>query len=422
MKHTQTSPKEDQSQKARAARPLWRNFDFLLLWSGQTVSTLGTNISGLALPLLVLALTHSPALAGLVTAVRQLPYLLVSLPAGALVDRWNRKKAMIYCDLVRWLALGSVPLAFVLGHLTLIHLCLVAFIEGTAYVLFSLAQISALPQIVDAAHLPRAYALDTTTEYTGTLLGPSLGALIIGLAPLLEIGAILAYLVDSVSYLASVFSLLCVRGSFQVERARDDAPRGFFREIAEGLRFLWRRRDLRSMALLTALVNFLQSPIDLALIVLAQSHLHLSVQFIGLILSAGGVGGILGGILAPWLRERLRCGQILLFSIIVWTASALLLALASWPPLLLVGKFLISFTWPSYAVAVVSYRLLLTPDELQGRVNSAFRNLTYGSEPLGSALGGLLLVFLGAQAVFGLMAAGFVCCILFALWTGLRKV
>lgn len=120
MKHTQTSPKEDQSQKARAARPLWRNFDFLLLWSGQTVSTLGTNISGLALPLLVLALTHSPALAGLVTAVRQLPYLLVSLPAGALVDRWNRKKAMIYCDLVRWLALGSVPLAFVLGHLTLI--------------------------------------------------------------------------------------------------------------------------------------------------------------------------------------------------------------------------------------------------------------------------------------------------------------
>ena len=173
---------------------------------------------------------------------------------------------------------------------------------------------------------------------------------------------------------------------------------------------------------LTALINFLQSSIDLTLIVLAQNRLHLSVQFIGLILSAGGIGGILGGLLAPWLRERLRFGRILLLSVIVWTGALLLLALTPWPPLLIIGKFLLSFTWPSYAVAVVSYRLLLTPDELQGRVNSAFRNLTYGSEPLGSALGGLLLVFLSAQAVFGLMAAGFVGCVLLAVWTGLHKV
>ncbi len=420
MKSTRLSP--DEEHVTRPARPLWRNVDFLLLWSGQTVSTLGTSISALALPLLVLALTHSPALAGLLAATRQLPYLLVSLPAGALVDRWDRKRTMIYCDLVRWLALGSVPLAFVLGHLTLVHLYLVAFVEGTAYVLFSLAQISALPQVVEPEQLPRAYALDTTTEYMGTLLGPSLSALIIGLVPVVQVGAILAYLVDSSSYLVSVLSLWRMRVSFQLERAKGIGRPRLGREIVEGLRFLWRQRNLRFMALLTALVNFLQSPIDLALIVLAQSRLHLSVQFIGLILSVGGIGGILGGVLAPWLRERLRCGQILLISLVIWTCALLLLALAPWLPLLLAGKFLLSFTWPAYAVAVVSYRLQQTPDELQGRVNSAFRNLSYGSEPLGSALGGLLLVVLSAQTVFGFMAVGLLGCVLFALLSGLRKV
>lgn len=412
----------DEGCITRPTRPLWRNSDFLLLWSGQTVSTLGTNISALALPLLVLALTHSPALAGLLAAARQLPYLLVSLPAGALVDRWDRKRTMIYCDLVRWLALGSVSLAFVLGHLTLIHLYLVAFVEGTAYVLFSLAQISALPQVVEPEQLPRAYALDTTTEYMGTLLGPSLSALIIGLVPVVQVGAILAYLVDSSSYLVSVLSLARMRVAFQSGRAQEGRRPRLYREIAEGLRFLWRQRNLRFMALITALVNFLQSPVDLVLIVLAQSHLHLSVQFIGLILSAGGIGGILGSVLAPWLRERLRCGQILLISLIVWTCAFLLLAFAPWPLLLLAGKFLMSFTWPVYAVAVVSYRLQQTPDELQGRVNSAFRNLSYGSEPLGSALGGLLLVVLSAQTVFGLIALGLLICVLLAFWTGLRKV
>ncbi len=407
------------SQDARAARPLWRSRDFLLLWSGQSISTLGTGVSRFALPLLVLALSHSPALAGLVAAARQAPYLLFSLPAGALIDRWDRKRVMIRCDVARWLALGSVPLAFALGHLTLAQVFLVAFVEGTAYVLFSLAQISALPQVVAPAQLSRAYSLDNANEFVGDLLGPALGAFIIGLAPLIEMGTMLAYLTDTVSYLISALSLRFIRVSFQQERSKN--RRSLRAEIAEGLRFLWGQRRLRVMVLLTATVNFLQSSITLAVIVLGRGELHLSVQALGLILSAGGVGGVLGALLAPWLRARLRFGQIIIGTVMLWAAAVLALAVAPSGAWLVVGVGLTSLLWPAYGVTLVSYRLELTPDALQGRVNSAFRFLSYGAEPLGAALGGALLAALGPRPVLGLIAAGLALSGLVTLGTELRK-
>jgi MFS family permease len=416
----QIQPTQQGPDAGRPSRSLWRNRDFLLLWNGLTISTLGTNISTLALPLLVLALTHSPAQAGLLTATRLLPYLLFSLPAGALLDRWNRKSVMIGCDLVRWLALGSVPLAFALGHLTLIHLYLVAFVEGTAYVFFSLAQIAALPQVVSSAHLPQAYALDTTTEYIGTLLGPGLGGFLIGLVPLVALGASLAYLADSFSYLVSLVSLLFIRVSFQLKRTASSRY-ALRKEIAEGLRFLWQRPLLRTMVMLTMTVNFLLSPVTLVVIVLVQGSLHIDVRTLGIILSAGGIGGVLGGVIAPWIRTRIRFGQAIIGSVIVWSIATLLLALASSPLLLAVGVGVTSLMWPIYGVILVSYRLSITPDNLQGRVNSAFRFLSYGSEPLGTALGGLLLVPLGPRSVLALIAAGLVLSSVVVSCTALRK-
>src|SRR5690242_10318010 len=196
---------------------LWRNRDFLLLWSGQTVSVVGTHISTVALPLLVLALEHSPAQAGIIAAIEMVPYLLFSLPVGAMVDRWDRKAVMIRCDAVRWLAMGSVPLAFFFGWLTIPQLYIVAFIEGTANVLFGLSQISALPRVVPANQVPRAYALSEVTEYAGSLLGPNFSTLIISLARSTVVGAVLSYLLDSISYLASVISLAFIRTPFQSE-------------------------------------------------------------------------------------------------------------------------------------------------------------------------------------------------------------
>ncbi|GCE28852.1 MFS transporter [Dictyobacter alpinus] len=394
-------------------RPLWRNRDFLLLWNGQSISMLGSNVSALALPLLVLALTHSPAQAGFLTAMRLLPYLLFSLPAGALLDRWNRKTVMICCELTRWLALGSVPLAYALGHLTLLQLYLVAFVEGSGYVFASLAQISALPQVVAEPRLAQAYALDTVSESLGTLLGPSLGGFIIGLTPVVVLGASYAYLADSLSYLVSLISLLCIRTSFQTERPLTKR-RALHKEIIEGLRFLWNQPLLRSMAILTMAVNFLQAPLTLVVIILAQNILHLDVRMLGLMLGISGIGGILGGICAPWLQTRVSRGLTIIGCILLWSLSALLLALSTSPIMVILGSALTSLVWPLYGVIVVSYRLSLTPDHLQGRVNSAFRFLTYGSEPLGTALGGLLLIPLGVRGILTAIAIGLLVCAILA--------
>jgi MFS family permease len=409
----------EQTQKDKLT-PLWRNRDFVLLWSGQVVSTVGSSISALALPLLVLALVHSPAQAGLVAGIHMLPYLLFSLPVGALVDRWDRKATMIYCDTVRWLALGSIPLAFFLGYSSLPQLYIVAFIEGSANVLFELAEISALPRVIPNSQVPRAYSLSEITMYLASLLGPNLSAFIINLARNTIIGAALAYLLDSISYLVSVISLRFIRVPFQTERIKN-VKRSLRIEVAEGLRFLWQQRLLRIMALLTMSVNFLLIGVKLAVIVLVQNHLHLDTLMLGVIISAEGAGGLLGGLLAPWIKAHLRFGQVIIGSVIAWTLSILLCALATtaWP--LIIGLAIVGLMWPIYAVTLVSYRLSLVPDTLQGRVNSSFRLLTYGIESVGAFVAGLLLVPLGPRLELGLITAGLALCVIVVSFTPIRQ-
>jgi MFS family permease len=155
---------------------LWRNQDFLLLWSGQAVSVFGTRVSNLALPLLALATTHSAAQAGLITSARMLPYLVLGLPAGALMDRWNRKAAMILCDLARCIALGSVPLAWMFGHLTIAQLYAVALVQGTAFVFFNVAEMACLPNVASREDLPQATAMDSAAGSAASLAGPALAA------------------------------------------------------------------------------------------------------------------------------------------------------------------------------------------------------------------------------------------------------
>ncbi|HYT34930.1 MAG TPA: MFS transporter, partial [Ktedonobacteraceae bacterium] len=139
-------------------KTLWKNRDYMLLWSGQVVSSIGAQVTQLAFPLLILSLTGSPAQAGFAGALRALPYLLFSLPAGALIDRWDRKRVMIFCDIGRALSMASIPVAFALGQLTVLQLFIVSAIEGTLFVFFNIAEAACLPRVVAKEQLPAATA------------------------------------------------------------------------------------------------------------------------------------------------------------------------------------------------------------------------------------------------------------------------
>ena len=371
---------------ARPLRPLWRNRDYMLLWSGQLVSTLGTGVSQLAYPLLALALTRSPAQAGFLAAAQALPYLIFSLPGGALIDRWNRKRVMILCDAGRALALLSFPLAAATGHLTMVQLYITALVNGTLFVFFNLAEVACLPRVVPTEQLTNATAQNEGGQITMGLLAPPLGGL------LFTLGRTVPFLLDAVSYTASVVSLFFIKTQFQGTRTA--APRALRVEIGEGLAWLWRQPLIRYMAFLTGGLNFGNAAIDLIVIVLARGQ-GVPPAAIGLIFSIASVGGILGSILAPRLQRRYRFGQVIIVT--TWITALLwpFLAVAPNPLLLgvvLAGQFVVG---PIYNAVQFSYRLTIIPDELQGRVNSVFRLLAFGFQPLGAAVAGVLIQRVG---------------------------
>jgi MFS family permease len=365
---------------------LWRNRDYMLLWSGQIVSSVGTRVSQLAFPLLVLALTHSPAQAGLIAALRGLPYALFILPAGAMVDRWNRKRVMILCDAGRAVALGSIPVALLLGHLTIIQLCIVSLVEGTLFTFFNLAETACLPQVVSKEQLTSAVAQNEVIDSVSGMVGPSFGGILYGL------GRAVPFLSDAISYIVSVLSLFFIKAQFQEEREVE--PLHLWKEIGEGFSWLWHNPVIRFIALLTSGLILPVVGYGLIIIVLAQKQ-HATSFEIGLILAGGGVGSIVGAVVVAPLRRRFGFGKMMIGSTWLWALTWLFFALAPNPLLLGVATGLSFIVVPIYMSVQFGYRLSIIPDYLQGRVNSVFRLIAFGSEPIGLALTGFLIQAIG---------------------------
>ena len=366
------------------------------------VSTLGTGIQGVVFPLLILTLTNSPQAAGIASALALVPYIIFSLPAGALVDRWDRKRVMIICDIGRALNLLTVPAAIYFDVLTVWQLFLVAFVEGSLFVWFNIAEVAALPRVVPKVQLPTATAQNQAGFTAATVIAPSIGGLLYQ-----AFGAALPFLADLFSYLASVFSLFMIKSKFQLERAAE-GERHLGREIKEGVAWLWNNRLVRFMAFLTGGLNLLNAATWLIVIVIAR-QMGATESEIGVLFSIWAIGGIAGSIIAGPLSRRFSFAQVIIAS--VWASMVLLaliafvprelsLGFATIPHYIVVGVIasVASMTIPIYNVVQFSYRVALIPDELQGRVNSSFRLLAYGFQPLGAFLAGVFLERLGGFA------------------------
>ena len=386
--------------------PIWRQRNFRLLWLGALVSNLGGHAAGIAYPLLVLAITGSPATVGWVTALRGLPYLLLSLPVGAMVDRWDRRRVMLRCDVGCALVVGSLPLAMLWGPPSLGHIVAVALLEGILVTFSNLAQVAAMPKVVVRAQLPQATAYNHAGWAAAGVAGPAVGT------ALYAVSRALPFAADALSFLISAVMLWRLRGDFAPQPR--SGPTHLWADVKDGLRWLWHERLVRHMALLTGGINFVQAAVPLLLIVTAQ-RLGAHEAQIGLIFSCAGIGGVLGAALGTAVQRRFSFGQViggtvalqaLLFPLYAWAPSPLWLGLVY-------GS--IMFLSPIYNVVQLSHRLALIPAGLEGRVNASFRFTAHVGLPLGAAVCGQLIERLGVPWTLGLFAAVFALLALVAL-------
>ncbi|MEU6153459.1 MFS transporter [Actinosynnema sp. NPDC047251] len=370
-----------------AGPSIWRNRDFRLVWSGQALSEFGNGVSQLAYPLLMLALTGSPTAAGALAAVRAVPYLLFGLVAGALADRWNRKRTMIACDLARAVNMATIPVALALGVLTPVHVFVAGFLGGVLYVFFNAAEGACLPNVVRKEQLTAAVSAQGTAQSAcGVVAGPIGGVL-------LQFARGLPFLVDALSFLVSALCLAFVRTDFRDgdSPSAGSTPRGSLRaEVVAGVRWLWNHAALRLIALTAAGLQLAISGVTLVAIVVVRDS-GASSATIGVLFSALGIGGVIGALVAPRLKDRLGLGGLLLS--VLWLQGALWVvpAFSTAPIVVGVVLALFSVSMPCFGIAALSFQLEVTPDHLRGRVGTAFSLLIWAAVPVGGAAVGVLL-------------------------------
>jgi hypothetical protein len=373
--------------------PLRRNRDFMLLQAGQLLSTFGSNMSGIAYPLLVLAVTHSAAKAGYVGAVLFAPMVAFNLVAGVAADRFDRRRLMIAADVVGAAALGLLAGLVVTHHAAFGLILVVAFVDSTAAVFFRAGQSGALRSVVPLAQIPAAASATQARSAIVRLSAPPVGGALLGVARSLP------FLADAISYAFSTASLLLMRTRFQEERERDTAP--LRRQLREGISFLAGVPFLRTTMLMIAVSNFAVSGTQLALIVLAKRD-GLSSATIGGFVALTGATTLLGSVASPLFRRVLSLRAILLseFWAAVGYASFLI-----WPNVYVLAVAFASqaFCFPNTDSAVAGYSYALIPDRLLGRVMSTSNTLRALVVPLGPLAAGLLLSAVSPRETVGVL-------------------
>lgn len=375
---------------------LWRHPDFLKLWTGQTISVIGSQVTVLALPTIAILQLHATAFeVGLLGAMQKLAFPILALFTGVFVDRLRRRPLMIAADSVRAAAVLSVPLVAAVGALTLLQLYAVALALGIGTVIFDIAYLAYLPSLVGREDLLEGNTKLEISYSGSSLIGPSLGGALIQL-----FGAAQAMLADGLSFLGSVATIVWIRqaeDSPAIASTRPSMPH----EIAEGLRLVIHDPILRSLALMLtigALGFHLQDP---ALYLFAYRYVHLSPGLFGLVFAAGGLGSVIGALTVGMIVRRLGVGGTLAMTNVVLGLAFIgwPLALLGFPLPILCALMLLAGTVDSvYNISQVSLRQAVTPDNLQGRMTATLRTMFWGAQPLSSVIGGILAGAIGAPA------------------------
>jgi MFS family permease len=382
---------------------LWRNADFLRLWSAQTISQFGTQITLLALPLAaILVLDASATEVAVLATLEWLPWLLISLPAGALVDRMRRRPVLVLADVGRAVALLSVPIAYALDALTLWQLYGVGFLTGVLTVFFDVAYQSYLPSLVERRQLGEGNAKLEISRSGAGLAGPGFAGVLIELltAPVAIIG-------DAISFLVSALLLGRIEREERFQKPEDGTR--LRHEIVEGVRYVFADPILRPSMAFVAAFNFFGNVLWTIFLVYAVRRLEWNPGTIGLVLSLGNLGFLAGATLAPRVGARLGVGPTMIASALLggWPLLAVPLAPAAYSiPLVVAALVVSSFAVVLYNVVAISLFQAITPDRLLGRMNASRRFVVWGVIPLGSATSGGLAAWIGLRPTLLVGAIG----------------
>jgi MFS family permease len=395
-----------------AHAPLWHlKGDFWKFWSGQTISTLGSSVTGFALPLLVFKLTNSPLNLALTTVFTVLPYLLFGLAIGAWVDRTNRKRVMVFTDWARALVLASIPLLTVLGLLSVWWIYAVSFINATLTIGFTAANFAALPSLVEPDDLVAANGYIQASFSMASIIGPLVAGLLLVRVPLP-----LLLLIDAASFLVSAVSLLLIKRSFNASASEKNVEAGIGHAILEGLHYVLRSPILFWLTLLLLLFNFILPTADVQIVWYAKHWLRASDAQIGLLYASDGVGVGVFSLLTNRLRKRWSFGVVALGSMMGLGLLTALMACTHWYPSVLVIWALRGGTDVLFLISTYSITQLIVPNALLGRVITFIRVLTWPTASLGVLLGGLALAQTGnVGLVYGSVGA-LVFLAAFAFW------
>ncbi|MGV1008118.1 MAG: MFS transporter [Dermatophilaceae bacterium] len=389
-------------------RALARNHDFTLLWVGQALSKLGSRGTALALPLLILQITGNPAAAGVAAFVDQAADLLVTLPGGAIADRVDRRTVMVACDLLGCLGLCALVFVVTSGVGSFPVIIAAALLDSVAASVYGSAAAAALPSVVSSEELPEAISLVQARNSAVYLVGPILGGVLFAVAPWLP------FVVDAVSYAVSALLAAAVRTRLSVEVAPERTFRG---DLVAGARFIARAPALRLALVNASVLNSAFGGIVLAVIALSTVD-GAPAPVVGVVVAMSSVGSIIGALLAPAISRRWGMRRTLLTLLAVFATAVPAMALRPEPQVL--GPLLATCALLAPALNTVVFTVITgqTPNEMQGRVQSAVAFCAIALAPLGPLVAGALLATAGATVTF--LAFGAVLAAL-AVWTAARR-
>jgi MFS family permease len=377
---------------------LWKQKNFMLLSSGQLVSWMGTEVSSIALPLVVLALTGSPARAGMVAAIRGLAYVIWSLPAGALVDRWSRRLVMVASNAGSGVAMGGIALLLKLHRLSVAELYILCAVEGSCFVFANLSRFAALPNVVSKEQFPAASAQMGSGSQIAILVGPALGGFLFQ-----AIGSFATFLTDAISYMVNAISIFFITVPMKAETNTE--KRAMHVEIKEALDWYRKQPVIRFLNLMTAGRIGVEAALYLLIVVLARQH-HASSLGVGLIFAIAAVGGMVGSFLSLKVHKKYRRKQLLLLGVsLVSTIVFCLYGLAGSVLAIAAITMLYYAVDPLFHIITSSYSAEVIPDNIRGRVVSLTRLQVLAANSLGFFLVGQAIEYLDTTVTIYLFAA-----------------